>query len=122
MRFDSWLKGLGARLPNRPKKLRLSAHGRRSKIILCVEQLEERSLLSASIPMGTTNWALIGPAPVNNGQVPGSLAVSGRITGIAADPGNANIIYVAAAGGGVWKTTNAGGSWTPLTDNQSTLF
>src|SRR5206468_1988119 len=30
-------------------------------------------------------------------------------------------IYVAAANGGVWKTTNHGNTWTPLTDNQATL-
>jgi photosystem II stability/assembly factor-like uncharacterized protein len=48
-------------------------------------------------------------------------AVSGRITGIAAHPTQANVIYVATAGGGIWKTTNGGTSWTPLTDRQKTL-
>ncbi|HWE84730.1 MAG TPA: hypothetical protein VG267_07285 [Terracidiphilus sp.] len=47
--------------------------------------------------------------------------VSGRITGIAIDPTNSSNIYVAAAGGGVWNTTNGGTSWTPLTDTQTTL-
>jgi photosystem II stability/assembly factor-like uncharacterized protein len=51
----------------------------------------------------------------------GSAAVSGRITGIAADQGNANIIYVAAAGGGVWKTIDGGNTWAPLTDAQQSL-
>ncbi|HLW36601.1 MAG TPA: hypothetical protein VKS98_13185, partial [Chthoniobacterales bacterium] len=47
--------------------------------------------------------------------------MSGRITGIAAHPTDANTIYVASAGGGVWKTTDAGTTWAPLTDTQSTL-
>jgi hypothetical protein len=47
--------------------------------------------------------------------------VSGRVTGIAVDPTNSSNIYVAAAGGGVWHTTNGGTSWTPLTDTQTTL-
>jgi photosystem II stability/assembly factor-like uncharacterized protein len=47
--------------------------------------------------------------------------VSGRIAGIAADPSTANTLYVAPAGGGVWKTTDGGGTWNPLTDPQSTL-
>src|SRR5207245_2949481 len=47
--------------------------------------------------------------------------VSGRITGIASEPMDANTIYVSAAGGGVWKTTNGGISWTRLTDEQRTL-
>src|SRR5262249_50206521 len=52
---------------------------------------------------------------------PGNTPVSGRIAAVAADPTNAKIIYIAAAGGGVWKTTDGGTTWTPLTDNQPTL-
>jgi photosystem II stability/assembly factor-like uncharacterized protein len=75
-----------------------------------------------AIPLSSSSWTLIGPAPVNGGQVGGGGAVSGRVAGLAADPSNANILYMAAAGGGVWKTTDAGVTWTPLTDGQSTLF
>jgi photosystem II stability/assembly factor-like uncharacterized protein len=69
-------------------------------------------------------WTQLGPAPIANGD-PGLPQVnpandSGRITGIAVDPTNANNIYIAAASGGVWKTTNGGTSWTPLTDGQAT--
>jgi hypothetical protein len=67
-------------------------------------------------------WTNIGPAPIVNGQVPGRGPVSGRIAALAADPSDPNVIYIAAAGGGVWKTTNGGSSWTALTDNQSILF
>ena len=47
--------------------------------------------------------------------------MSGRIAGIAADPADGNTLYIAAAGGGVWKTTDGGSTWNPLTDSQSTL-
>ena len=67
-------------------------------------------------PLSTTVWTNLGPAPLTSVN-----PVSGRITGVAADPTNANIIYVAAAGGGVWRTINGGTSWTPLTDTQRTL-
>jgi photosystem II stability/assembly factor-like uncharacterized protein len=72
--------------------------------------LEDRTLLST--------WVPEGPSPVLLGNV----ANSGRIAALAADPTNANTIYIAAAGGGVWKTTDGGTSWIPLTDNQQTLF
>jgi photosystem II stability/assembly factor-like uncharacterized protein len=88
---------------------------------LLLEALEERTLLSTSIPLSPINWTPVGPASITGGQVPGAGLVSGRITGIAVDPTNANIIYVASAGGGVWKTVDAGMTWTPLTDTQPTL-
>jgi photosystem II stability/assembly factor-like uncharacterized protein len=77
-------------------------------------------ILSPS-PLNATTWTALGPAPIPNGQRPGSGPVTGRIAGIATDPGNANIIYIAAAGGGVWKTIDGGANWTPLTDSQATL-
>jgi photosystem II stability/assembly factor-like uncharacterized protein len=65
-------------------------------------------------------WTELGPRPIAHGQVPGNDPVSGRIVGIAPDPTNVNTIYIAAAGGGVWKTTDGGTTWTPLTDGQAT--
>ena len=86
---------------------------------LQVEQLEDRTLLSSSLPLSPTTWTSLGPAPEVG---PGALAISGRVDGIATDPTNADIIYLATASGGVWKTTNSGVTWNALTDNQSTLF
>jgi photosystem II stability/assembly factor-like uncharacterized protein len=89
---------------------------------LGLEELGPRNLLSTSIPLDPVNWTALGPAPIANGQTPGQQPVSGRIAAIAADPNDANVLYLAAAGGGVWKTTDAGADWTPLTDDQPTLF
>jgi photosystem II stability/assembly factor-like uncharacterized protein len=94
--------------------------GRRPSLRL--EELEPRNLLSTSIPLDPVNWTALGPAPIANGQTPGRQPVSGRISAIAADPNDANVLYLAAAGGGVWKTTDAGATWAPLTDDQTTLF
>ena len=87
----------------------------------CLELLEDRNLLSPGITLSTTSWTPIGPAPLVNGQDPGGFPSSGRIATVAADPTNANTIYIGAAGGGVWKTTDGGTTWSPLTDNQATL-
>ena len=43
--------------------------------------------------------------------------MSGRIADIAIHPENENIWYVAVGSGGVWKTENAGITWTPIFDN-----
>jgi hypothetical protein len=82
----------------------------------------EPRLLFTGIPINSTTWTALGPQPVTTGTTPGSLSVSGRISAIAVDPNNSNSIYAATAGGGVWKSSNGGSTWTALTDSQSTLF
>ena len=43
---------------------------------------------------------------------------SGRIADIAIHPHDDNVWYVAVGSGGVWKTENAGVTWTPIFDDQ----
>ncbi|HKU23487.1 MAG TPA: choice-of-anchor D domain-containing protein [Terriglobales bacterium] len=69
--------------------------------------------------LSTTAWTLIGPKPTST---PFEFnPVSGRVTALAVDPTNANIVYLGGAEGGVWKSTDGGTTWTPLTDNQPSL-
>ena len=49
----------------------------------------------------------------------GPAVTSGRVGDIAIDPANPTTWYVAAASGGVWKTVNAGTTWTPIFDKQA---
>lgn len=48
----------------------------------------------------------------------GPALMSGRIADIAIDPTRQSTWYVAAGSGGVWKTTNAGTTWSSLFDGQ----
>ncbi|MES2515001.1 MAG: T9SS type A sorting domain-containing protein [Bacteroidota bacterium] len=62
-------------------------------------------------------WAPFGPysTPINQtGYMENGI---GRINCIAFHPTNPNTFFVGVAQGGVWKTTNNGNTWTPLTDN-----
>jgi len=45
---------------------------------------------------------------------PGNLG--GRTRALVIHPTNPDVMYAAGVGGGVWKTTNGGGAWRPLTD------
>jgi photosystem II stability/assembly factor-like uncharacterized protein len=49
----------------------------------------------------------------------GPAFMSGRIADVAIEPGRPSTWYVAVGSGGVWKTTNAGTTWTPLFDKES---
>jgi hypothetical protein len=61
------------------------------------------------------NWTELGPQTWTRTSSwnPGT----GRISAMAIHPSNENTIFVGSPGGGIWKTTNAGGTWTPLIDN-----
>ncbi|MGY8985263.1 MAG: WD40/YVTN/BNR-like repeat-containing protein [Sphingomonadales bacterium] len=48
----------------------------------------------------------------------GLASTSGRIAAIDVVNSNTNIMYVATASGGVWKSENAGLSWTPIFEDQ----
>src|SRR5881227_1217421 len=80
-------------------------------------------------PIGPA-WTALGPAPIPNGQtIPADVngislthtPVSGRLTSVAIDPANSNKVYVGAAQGGVYKSTNGGSTWTRLMDSAMTL-
>ncbi|HJZ68447.1 MAG TPA: glycosyl hydrolase, partial [Blastocatellia bacterium] len=48
----------------------------------------------------------------------GPALTSGRVCSIAVDPTDHTRYFIGAASGGVWKTTNAGTTWTPVFDNE----
>jgi len=48
----------------------------------------------------------------------GPAVAGGRIADIAVHPTDPSTWYVAVGSGGVWKTTNAGTTWTPVFDDQ----
>ncbi len=77
---------------------------------------EFNNFLAANALSATGNWANLGP---NNTS--GGYAGLGRINCIAFHPTDVNTVYVGSAGGGVWKTTNGGADWSPITDQQASL-
>src|SRR5438045_666981 len=57
-------------------------------------------------PFGALRWRSLGPP--RGGR---SLAVSGSVA-------RPNEYYMGATGGGLWKTTDGGTTWRPVTDGQ----
>lgn len=58
-----------------------------------------------------TAWESLGPSSNTSGY-----AGTGRVNSVGFHPTNSDIIYVGSAGGGIWKTTNGGDTWTPISD------
>ncbi len=59
------------------------------------------------LPIAAIKPRLVGPA-----------LTSGRVVGFAVHPNDRAHYFVAVASGGVWKTTNAGTTWTPIFDGE----
>ncbi|HEY0050178.1 MAG TPA: hypothetical protein VGB68_12865, partial [Pyrinomonadaceae bacterium] len=63
-------------------------------------------------------WIPLGPAPI---PISATTSNSGRVSAIAVHPTNPNIVYVGTAQGGLYRSVNGGGTWTPLLDGALTL-
>ncbi|MFT7345202.1 MAG: photosystem II stability/assembly factor-like uncharacterized protein [Lentimonas sp.] len=72
------------------------------------DKTTKEEIPSLTANTGALNFRLVGPA-----------LTSGRIADIAVHPTNHDTWYVAAASGGVWKTTNHGTTFSPIFDSQS---
>ena len=94
----------------------------RALVTLWVAPLLEATVLFAAAPPArkvdppalegkvfqNLEWRQIGPA-----------SMQGRCTDVEGIPGDPSTVYVGAASGGVWKTTNAGTTWTPIFDKET---
>ena len=129
----SWLKTL-KQMRTSPKRGRLASRRQQAARRLALEILEDRTLLSITT-QGIPDWVhgFMGPFVITGGQVQnitpgfGSVVdnnpVIGAIQAIAPHPTNADILYVAAVNGGIFRTTQArvGGDWTALTQMYPSL-
>lgn len=94
--------------------------------------MQTRAYPSGNLPDPTIQWrewqkqqtdaSLMSNTPqaswtqVGTNTVPSLGGGAGRINVVRIDPNNSNTMYIATAGGGVWKTTNGGSTWACLTD------
>lgn len=62
-----------------------------------------------------SNWTQMGYC------LDGGIRIGGRVVCMAIDPNNTNNLWVGSAGGGIWKSTNAGSSWTAVQTNLPVL-
>jgi hypothetical protein len=71
---------------------------------------QEQQFISANRSALSGNWQFEGPTNIG-----------GRITAFKIRPTNSAIMLAGCPGGGLFRTTNSGVTWTPVFDNQSHL-
>ncbi len=65
-------------------------------------QIRRAQQQAAALPAAGNAWNLVGPTNIG-----------GRVTDLVADPRHPDTLYVAASGGGVWRSTDAGTTFRP---------
>ncbi len=96
--------------PNAMRTVTASSAGRRlaaAALLACALPFPARAQISVADALADLSLREIGPA-----------VAGGRIADIEVSPADPSLWYVAAGSGGVWKTANAGVTWTPVFDDQ----
>jgi uncharacterized protein with beta-barrel porin domain len=88
------------------------------------------ALYTAASPV-SADWTPLGPSPIISSPISSYTGVEGMPTYgnpsvgamniVLESPDKSGTLYVGTANGGVWKSLNAGQSWTVLTDRLSSL-
>ena len=82
----------------------------------------EVSAPSSLLPQAsvTSTWNSLGPAPATGGEFS---PVTGRVMTVAVDPSDStgNTVLLGGAMGGIWRSTDAGATWTSVGDQNASL-
>lgn len=125
---DNWFYGQRAYpLGHIPGGARLKAVSDLDRLLAREAYLRARAAEFTSEPLDEPQWVLVGPAPttVPDGapKYLGTSPVAGRVTALAVDPSDktSKTVYLGAADGGIWKTTDGGTNWKRLMDQEPSL-
>tara|TARA_R110002072_G_scaffold14272_1_gene59291 strand:+ start:49349 stop:53875 length:4527 start_codon:yes stop_codon:yes gene_type:complete len=77
--------------------------------------LEANAIDLAGTNSRMAGWTDLGPTSYTNGSS-GYNGGLGRVNVVGFHPTDGNTIYVGTPAGGLWKSTNGGSSWNPMTD------
>lgn len=107
---------LERRLPAGQKVFPVDAWFRAEQQMRNMPRHDPRTTLSTSAPRTAAKthdapgWEWVGPGNV-----------AGRTRALAFDPRDPSVMFAAGVSGGVWKSTDAGGHWSPLSDDAVNL-
>lgn len=71
---------------------------------------------SGSFPKATANWTQFMTHDTLSFTPFSTIPGHGRVTVVKVHPTDSTILFVGTPSGGMWKSTNSGASWTPVTD------
>lgn len=100
-------------------KKRLDGNGKVISNVTATKEYNAFLKKSSDTNRFMTPWVEEGPLNASNTSTWSSHI--GRLTNIGIDPNNDQHLIVTSPGGGVWKTTDEGDTWTPIFDEESSM-
>ena len=97
----------------------IPADARRRALAEATRRQPEIGTDGAATEAATPKWRSLGPTPVQTAFSWG--AASGRIKALAISPANPTLILAGSSSGGVWRSTDAGATFVPVSDSHVDL-
>src|SRR6266404_2408389 len=72
-------------------------------------------------PQAAQTWHSIGPSPTVSALLPFWGLTSGRVNALAVSPANSSLVLIGSSTGGIWRSTDRGDSFAPVSDDQVDL-
>ncbi|MEK6324621.1 MAG: IPT/TIG domain-containing protein [Acidobacteriota bacterium] len=85
------------------------------------EAQPEFQLNSVVVPEAAQMWHAIGPSPTVSDWYFAWGLTSGRVNSIAVSPANSRLVIIGSSTGGIWRSTDGGSSFVPVSDDQVDL-
>ncbi len=122
--FYASREGLQYGIPAQAMSRAVSAMHEMERTMVARPGVASSALGGAASPAVAQTWTFIGPQPImeksnfTGSAVGNPVAMTGRMTSVAADA--RGVIVAGAASGGLWVSTNNGGSFASVFDSQPT--
>lgn len=85
---------------------------------------DRKRRIEVNSPVGASdsgNWQPIGPSPTVPAFSNNWGLTSGRVNAVAVSPGNPRVVIAGSSTGGIWRSSNDGNSFVPVSDDQVDL-
>ncbi|MCX6153749.1 MAG: hypothetical protein NT007_06295 [Candidatus Kapabacteria bacterium] len=83
--------------------------------------VRQKAIAQSQAMYSNKNSRALQAAQQNEWRCIGPDNIGGRVKSLAVHPKNPDLVYAAAAAGGIWRSSDAGSNWSPIFDFESSI-